>query len=96
MVIIDVSGIRDHRRLHSVLRDALDFPPFYGMNRAAFWDAITGLVEMPDRLTFTGWSDLTKSLPDEADLLRQALDDFRRQYRADFVAEYRERVVVPR
>lgn len=88
MVIIDVSGIRDRRQLHSVLRDALDFPSFYGMNWAAFWDAITGLVEMPDHLRFTGWSDLTKSLPNEADLLRQSLDDFRRQYRPNFVAEY--------
>ncbi|MFD7321378.1 barstar family protein [Streptomyces sp. NPDC059875] len=89
MVIIDVSDIRDHRQLHAVLRDSLDFPSFYGMNWAAFWDAITGLVDMPDHLRFTGWSDLTKHLPEEADHLRRSLDDFRSQYQAGFVTEYR-------
>ncbi|WP_268800413.1 barstar family protein [Pseudomonas huanghezhanensis] len=33
--------------LHCVLRGALGFPGWQGCNWDAFWDAITGLIEMP-------------------------------------------------
>ncbi|MFF3404311.1 barstar family protein [Streptomyces sp. NPDC002659] len=46
VVVIDVSAARDGRQLHAALSQALGFPAFCGMNWDAFWDAITGLVEM--------------------------------------------------
>lgn len=59
------------------------------MNWDAFWDAITGLVEMPGHVRFLGWDSLTEHLPHEAGLLRAALDRYRNQYRPELMAEHR-------
>ncbi|MED1955148.1 barstar family protein [Brevibacillus formosus] len=55
-IAIDVSNVKSNEDLHSLLKSSLNFPDFYGMNMSAFWDAITGLVEMPINLTFIGWN----------------------------------------
>lgn len=89
MVIINVSAVRDGSQLHATLSRSLDFPSFYGMNWAAFWDAITGLVDMPGHVRFVGWASLTEHIPDDAALLRASLDRYRRQYRPGFTVEYR-------
>ncbi|MFJ4850997.1 MULTISPECIES: CPCC family cysteine-rich protein [unclassified Streptomyces] len=72
-VVIDVGAVRGDRDLHAVLKRELGFPSFYGMNRAAFWDAITGLVPMPAELCFTGWAGLERRVPESAAALRGEL-----------------------
>ncbi|MGW4623303.1 barstar family protein [Streptomyces sp. NPDC004592] len=63
MITIDVSEVGDDRSLHLLLARELDFPEFYGMNWDAFWDAITGLVSIPDRVRFLGWDRLAAGVP---------------------------------
>jgi RNAse (barnase) inhibitor barstar len=87
LITIDVSGVLDERGLHAVLAQSLHFPSFYGMNWAAFWDAITGLVEIPTHLRFVGWEALVERVPRGATMLQQALERYRNQYRPRFVAE---------
>ena len=70
---IDLSRVMSARQLHAVLAEALDFPAIYGNNWDAFWDAITGLVEMPQQLELAGWPGLEQRLPREAALLLQCL-----------------------
>lgn len=70
---IELIGIRSSRALHQRLMIDLRFPDFYGHNWDAFWDAITGLVEMPRHLRLKGWLELERWLPREAEMLRQAL-----------------------
>jgi RNAse (barnase) inhibitor barstar len=88
VISIDVSGIADERALHLLLKRELGFPDFYGMNWAAFWDAITGLVRIPEHVCFLGWDRFADVVPHGAARLRQALDDYRATYRPEFVAEY--------
>ena len=69
----------------------MTFPDFYGMNWAAFWDAITGLVSIPDHVRFLGWDQLAAGVPRGATMLRRALDNYQAMYRPAFVAEYSQR-----
>jgi len=85
-VVIDLSPVSSREDLHAALAHALDFPDFYGRNWAAFWDAITGLVEMPRRLVLKGWPRLEAVLPAEAGALRSCLEDMSRQF-PDWAAE---------
>lgn len=80
LVEIDVSEVVDHHELQLLLMKALDFPGWYGCNWNAFWDAITGLVEMPKRLRILGWDRLVERLPNEARLMRECLGDMDREY----------------
>jgi ribonuclease inhibitor len=72
---IDVGAVETTRALHILLRERLDFPEFYGHNWGAFWDAITGLVEIPSRIKFLNWDKLEQRLNFDARMLRQCLTD---------------------
>ena len=73
LVTIDLSDINSPRQLHAALASALGFPSFYGMNWDAFWDAITGLVDMPQQLELRGWQDFATRLPVDATTLQRIL-----------------------
>ncbi|KQW40913.1 MULTISPECIES: barstar family protein [Pseudomonas] len=79
-VQIDLNGVMSSNELHSTLREALGFPDWYGCNWDAFWDAITGLVEMPVQLKISGWDALCKRLPKDAELMRKCLEDLSLEY----------------
>nr|WP_251373809.1 barstar family protein [Janthinobacterium sp. JC611] len=68
-----MSAINSPRQLHAALAAALGFPSFYGMNWDAFWDAITGLVDMPQQLELRGWPAFAARLPHDAAILQRCL-----------------------
>lgn len=80
MVRIDVSNIKTTKELHTLLKEMLDFPDYYGENWDAFWDAITGLIELPTILQFIGWSNLEKNLPYDAKVLFECLNDYNKEF----------------
>ncbi|TNC72653.1 ribonuclease inhibitor [Janthinobacterium lividum] len=73
LVTIDLSEINSPRQLHAALAAALGFPSFYGMNWDAFWDAITGLVDMPQQIELHGWPAFAARLPHDAAILQRIL-----------------------
>jgi hypothetical protein len=40
----------------------------------AFWDSITGLVEMPDEVTLINWQGFAHACPKDMQILRQIID----------------------
>lgn len=46
--IIDVDKVDSSNDLQELLKLKLKFPDLYGQNWNAFWDTITGLVELPE------------------------------------------------
>jgi RNAse (barnase) inhibitor barstar len=79
-ITVDLRQVVTSDGLHGALAAALDFPSFYGRNWSAFWDAITGLVDMPGTLTFIGWPALVARLPEEAEQLRAYLDEMAEKF----------------
>lgn len=79
-VNIDLSNIETPKELQIVLKEKLEFPDFYGKNWNAFWDAITGLVELPESIVFENWKDLEKNMPEEASYLKNMLNEFNEKY----------------
>ncbi|WP_030128916.1 barstar family protein [Pseudomonas sp. QTF5] len=80
VVKIDLSRVTSSGELHSTLSDALGFPGWYGCNWDAFWDAITGLVQMPTQLKISGWDTLSRRLPDDARLMQECLAAMKMEY----------------
>lgn len=79
-VVIDVGEVETSEELQVVLKEKLDFPDFYGENWDAFWDAITGLVELPETVIFENWGKLEHSLPEEARTLKKMLSNFNERH----------------
>ena len=80
LIEIDVSNVHNERELHELLKNKLGFPNFYGMNWNAFWDAITGLVEMPEILVLLGCQNLKKQIPQYFKIMTELLEDLDREY----------------
>lgn len=79
-LILDVSAIQNSTDFHYLLQKKLELPDFYGMNWDAFWDAITGLIELPENLIFEGWHNIEKKLPKDSQILINLLNEFNEQY----------------
>ncbi|MFP9131294.1 barstar family protein [Niallia sp. BSM11] len=79
-LILDVSAVQNSTDFHYLLKKNLDLPDFYGMNWDAFWDAITGLIELPETLIFEGWSNVEERLPKDSQIFINLLNDFNEQY----------------
>lgn len=79
-IVLYVSEIKTPMELQKTLKNELGFPDFYGMNWDAFWDAITGLVELPEKLVIDGWKNLVEILPEDAKILKELLEDFNNKY----------------
>ncbi|WNR44409.1 barstar family protein [Paenibacillus roseipurpureus] len=75
LVELDLSKIQTSNDLQTILKETLGFPSFYGMNWDAFWDSITGLVELPKVIKITGWSILKRNLPCDSTILKECLED---------------------
>ena len=75
-VKIDVTNITSSTELHLLLKEMLGFPNFYGENWDAFWDAITGLVELPMQIQFVGWGFLERNLPFDAKIMKECLSEY--------------------
>ncbi|WP_134062242.1 barstar family protein [Pseudomonas sp. JV241A] len=80
VVAIDLGTVTSARELHCLLRDALGFPDWYGCNWDAFWDAITGLVQMPRQLKLSGRDTFSRRLPREAELMKKCLATLQAEY----------------
>jgi ribonuclease inhibitor len=80
LVEIDLKGVTSSAQLQLLLMKRLEFPAFYGCNWYAFWDAITGLVEMPRVLRFSGWTSFVQRLPNEAQAMQECLTKLTEMY----------------
>jgi len=83
IVTIDLGGVQSKEELHERLAQALEFPDWYGRNWDAFWDSITGLVDMPEVLEFQGWTAFSVTMPQESKLLMELLGEMNEKYPAE-------------
>lgn len=75
-MIIDLAGSTTKVAIHQDFERQLGFPDFYGANWDAFWDAITGLVEMPDEVLLVNWQGFAKSCPKDMQILRDIISEY--------------------
>ena len=80
IVTIDLGDVQGKEELHECLAQALLFPDWYGRNWDAFWDSITGLVDMPEVLELQGWSVFSVAMPNESNLLTELFGEMNEKY----------------
>lgn len=58
------------------------------MNWDAFWDSITGLVDMPRTIIFKGWEVFERNNSKDASILKKLLNEYKEEYDSDFKVIY--------
>jgi ribonuclease inhibitor len=79
-IYLHVSNVMTSKQLHQKLKCSLELPEFYGMNWDAFWDAITGLVETPQKLVIIGWGNIVQRIPEDAQMMKRLLEKLNEKY----------------
>lgn len=80
LIAVNLSHVTTAKDLHNEIKMSLNFPTFYGMNWDAFWDVITGMVELPEKLELIGWDNIENKLPQDAEILKCLLTKFNAEF----------------
>ena len=50
--------------IHKVIKEAFDFPDYYGENLSALWDLLDGYTDEQLHICVTGWESLPQEFSD--------------------------------
>lgn len=76
--IIDFTDVKYYGEVHQIIKEAFDFPDYYGENWDAFWDCITDIVdEDPFNIHIYGYENLKNKFPSSAKTFSELLEDMR-------------------
>ncbi|MEH7349088.1 barstar family protein [Gottfriedia acidiceleris] len=79
-MIINVSNVRTTKELHSLLKKKLEFPDYYSEDWDSFWENISGVVELPNKIRFVGWSELEIRLPEDSNIMKEYLLEHNQEF----------------
>ena len=75
--ILDFRNVQYYADVHQIIKEALDFPDYYGENWDAFWDCVKALVGDPIHIKIFGLDVLDKKFPGESQILLDTLEELR-------------------
>ena len=79
--------------MHFTIRDALDFPDYYGCNWDAFWDCLTDMVGRPIHIEIIGLDVIRRKFDDSADKIIEILKELKHDYDDEYADEITIEVV---
>ena len=74
---IDFANVNTYFEMHFAIRDALDFPDYYGCNWDAFWDCLTDMYGDPIHIEIIGLDVIKQKFDDSADKIVEILKRFK-------------------
>lgn len=79
-LMIDLSTVKSIKEFHIYIAEVLDFPSFYGQNWDAFWDSITGFVELPKVIVFKNSDKFKEIFPKDFKILKSTFEEDLKEY----------------
>lgn len=79
---IDFTKVEYYLEMHFSIRDALDWPDYYGCNWDAFWDCLTDMVGRKIHIEILGLDVIERKFGKEAQTMIDILKEFK-HYRDD-------------
>ena len=76
---IDLTGCQYLDELHQRIKDALDFPDYYGKNLDAFWDCISCDCDV-DFVTIVGSANVTDDLKPTLKKILDMLEENKKEW----------------
>lgn len=75
--ILDFTNVQYYGEVHQIIKDALDFPDYYGENWDAFWDCLTDIVGRPIHIQIHGLKIFQNKFPTGCKTMLETLEDLR-------------------
>ena len=90
---IDFRKVKSYLEMHFVIREALDFPDYYGCNWDAFWDCLTNMVGRPIHIEIIGLDVIERKFDGTAERMIEILREFKHYEDDEFVDDIRIEIV---
>ena len=74
---IDFRNIKYYLEVHTIIKEALDFPDYYGENWDAFWDCLTDMYGDPIHIEIIGLEVIERKFGDSAKKMIEILKRFK-------------------
>lgn len=90
---IDFRDVQYYLEMHFVIKQALDFPDYYGCNWDAFWDCITDMYGEPMHIEIIGLDVVERRFGDTARKMVGILKRFKHNYRDKYTDDIQIEIV---
>ena len=75
--IVDFTTVNYYIDVHTVIKESLDFPDYYGCNWDAFWDCLTDMYGEKMHIKIIGLEVVKRKFDDTADQFIDILKEFK-------------------
>ncbi len=76
--ILDFRRVKSYDEVHKIIREAFDFPDYYGENWSAFWDCLTDMVGIdPIHVQIFGLERFRSKFPEQCTTMLDILERLR-------------------
>ncbi len=90
---IDFRKVKSYLEMHFIIREALDWPDYYGCNWDAFWDCLTNMVGRPIHIEILGLDVVERKFDDAAKTMIDTLREFKHYEDDEFVNDIKIEIV---
>ncbi len=91
---LDFSNVNYFFEFHSIIKEELDFPDYYGCNWSAFWDCLTDMVDDPVHIEVIGLDNIERKFGDDfVNKLIEILKRFKHYGDDDYIANIQIEIV---
>ncbi|MBQ2242508.1 MAG: barstar family protein [Clostridia bacterium] len=92
--IIDFTEVQHYLEMHNIIRQALDWPDYYGCNWDAFWDCLTDMIGRPIHIEIIGLEVIQRKFGDTADKMLEILKEFKHCDNNEYTEEIKIDIVL--
>ena len=86
---IDFTNVKYYTEVHQIIKEALDFPDYYGCNWSAFWDCLTEMEGDSIHIRIIGMDVIRNKFDNTADKMIEILKRFK-----SFIQEFCDNVLI--
>ena len=90
---IDFTNVAHYLEIHFTIRQALDFPGYYGCNWDAFWDCLTNMVGHPIHIEIIGFDIIERKFENAAKIMMETLKEFKHYENDEYVNDIQIEIV---
>ena len=90
---IDFTNVQHYLEIHFIIREALDWPDYYGCNWDAFWDCLTIMVGRPVHIEIIGLDVIERKFDNAARTMVETLKEFKHYDDDEYVNDIQIEIV---
>ena len=91
--ILDFRNIKYYGDVHKIIKEAFDFPDYYGENWSAFWDCLTDMVDDPIHIQILGLNEFQKKFPEGCEKMIEILERLRHWHNDRYIKDISVKII---